>query len=85
MWGQYYNIIVGQTFSIFEDPDVWPDTVDYEGPNSAIFARRPLIRYLLPLSKEWQLNFGLEQPESEVDLTGQPDKAKPSTTRPTAA
>lgn len=76
LYGQYYNIIVGQTFSIFEDPDVWPDTVDYEGPNSAIFARRPLIRYLQPLSKEWQLNFGLEQPESEVDLTGQPDEAK---------
>jgi hypothetical protein len=76
LYGQYYNIIVGQTFSIFEDPDVWPDTVDYEGPNSAVFARRPLIRYLLPLSKEWQLNFGLEQPESEVDLTGQPDEAK---------
>ncbi|MCC6848423.1 MAG: hypothetical protein IT294_07980 [Deltaproteobacteria bacterium] len=76
LYGQYYNIIVGQTFSIFEDPDVWPDTVDYEGPNSAIFARRPLIRYLQPLGKEWQLNFGLEQPESEVDLTGQPDEAK---------
>jgi len=76
LYGQYYNIIVGQTFSIFEDPDVWPDTVDYEGPNSAIFARRPLIRYLQPLSKEWQLNFGIEQPESEVDLTGQPDEAK---------
>ena len=76
LWGQYYNIIVGQTYSIFEDPDVWPDTVDYEGPNSAIFARRPLIRYLQPLNKEWQLNFGIEQPESEVDLTGQPDEAK---------
>jgi hypothetical protein len=76
LYGQYYNIIVGQTFSIFEDPDVWPDTVDYEGPNSAIFARRPLIRYLLPVGKEWALNFGLEQPESEVDLTGQPDNAK---------
>ena len=70
LYGQYYNIIVGQTFSIFEDPDVWPDTVDYEGPNSAIFARRPLIRYLQPIGKEWQLNFGLEQPESEVDTTG---------------
>jgi hypothetical protein len=76
LYGQYYNIIVGQTFSIFEDPDVWPDTVDYEGPNSAIFARRPLIRYLLPLDKEWQLNFGIEQPESEVDLTGQPEGAR---------
>ncbi len=73
LYGQYYNIIVGQTFSIFEDPDVWPDTVDYEGPNSAIFARRPLVRYLQPIGTEWQVNFGIEQPESEVDTTGEPN------------
>jgi DcaP outer membrane protein len=71
LYGQYYNIVVGQTYSIFEDPDVWPDNVDYEGPNSAIFARRPLVRYLLPFNKEWQMNFGIEQPEAEIDLTSQ--------------
>lgn len=75
LYGQIYNVIVGMTFSVFEDPDVWPDTVDYEGPNSAIFARRPLARYLLPLSEEWQLNFGLEQPESEIDTSIDPDAA----------
>jgi hypothetical protein len=73
LYGQIYNIIVGQTYSVFEDPDVWPDTVDYEGPNSAIFARRPLARYQLPLSKEWELNFGLEQPLSEVDTSIDPN------------
>jgi hypothetical protein len=67
LYGQVFNVIVGQTFSVFEDPDVWPDTVDYEGPNSAIFARRPLVRYMLPLDEEWQLNFGVEQPGSEID------------------
>jgi hypothetical protein len=82
LYGQYYNIIVGQTFSIFEDPDVWPDTVDYEGPNSAIFARRPLIRYLQPLGKEWQLNFGIEQPESEVDTTGDEEARSINAGRP---
>ncbi len=51
LYGEIYNIIVGQTFSIFEDPDIWPDTVDYEGPNSAIFARRPLVRYQHRLGK----------------------------------
>jgi hypothetical protein len=69
LYGQIFNVIVGQTYSVFEDPDVWPDTVDYEGPNSAVFARRPLARYQLPISKEWQLNFGLEQPGSEVDTS----------------
>lgn len=73
LYGQVYNIIVGMTYSVFEDPDVWPDTVDYEGPNSAIFARRPLARFMLPLSERWQVNFGLEQPESEVDTSIDPN------------
>jgi FtsZ-binding cell division protein ZapB len=73
LYGQIYNVVLGQTFSVFEDPDAWPDTVDYEGPNSAVFARRPLVRYMLPLSKKWQLNFGLEKPSSEVDTSIDPD------------
>jgi hypothetical protein len=73
LYGQIFNIIVGQTYGVFEDPDVWPDTVDYEGPNSAIFVRRPLARYQLPLSRAWQLNFGLEQPSAEVDTSIDPD------------
>jgi hypothetical protein len=73
LYGEIYNLVVGQTFSVFEDPDAWPDTVDYEGPNSAIFARRPLARYMLPLNKHWELNFGLEKPASEVDTSVDPD------------
>jgi hypothetical protein len=69
LYGQIYNVVLGQTFSVFEDPDAWPDTVDYEGPNSAVFARRPLVRYMLPLTKKWQLNFGLEKPGAEVDTS----------------
>jgi hypothetical protein len=72
LYGKIYNVVVGMTFSVFEDPDVWPDTVDYEGPNSAIFARRPLARLMVPLNPEWQLNFGVEQPESEIDNTVDP-------------
>jgi hypothetical protein len=73
LYGQIFNVIVGQTYSVFEDPDVWPDTVDYEGPNSAVFARRPLARYQLAFSKQWQMNFGLEQPSAEVDTSIDPD------------
>ena len=64
IYGQIYNVILGQTFSVFEDPDIWPDTVDFEGPNSQLSHRRPQLRYQLPLDKEWTLNFGLEQPGS---------------------
>jgi hypothetical protein len=73
LYGQIYNVIVGQTFSVFEDPDAWPDTVDYEGPNAAIFARRPLIRYQHAFSDQWQANVGVEQPDTELDTTGNPN------------
>ncbi len=67
LWGEYYNITAGWTYSIFEDPDAWPDTVDFEGPNSMIFARQPTLRYLLPINEHWQLNFGVQQPASDID------------------
>jgi len=67
LYGQFYNVTAGFTYSVFEDPDAWPDTVDYEGPNSAIFARRAVVRYMIPFAEHWQLNIGLEQPGSEVN------------------
>jgi len=67
LYGQFYNVTAGFTYSCFEDPDAWPDTVDFEGPNAVIFARRPLGRYMLPLSDAWQMNFGVEAPGAEVD------------------
>jgi len=73
LYGEIYNWVIGQTYSVFEDPDAWPDTVDYEGPNSAVFARRPVVRYQVPLNKNWELNVGLEEPGSEVDTSIDPN------------
>jgi len=76
LYGQLYNLVIGQTYSVFEDPDVWPDTVDYEGPNSMIWARRPLIHYMVGLEENLKLTFGIEQPNSYVpDLFGVPSPA----------
>ena len=66
IYAQYYNFVIGQTITLFEDPDVWPDTVDYEGPNSMIFARQPVVHYLLRLSPEWNMTLGAEKPDSQV-------------------
>lgn len=71
LYGQFYNVTAGYTYSCFEDPDAWPDTVDYEGPNSQIFARRALVRYMVPLADQWQMNFGIEAPNSETDANSQ--------------
>jgi hypothetical protein len=67
LYGQYYNVIAGFSYSVFEDPDAWPDTVNYEGPNSAVSGRQPEIQYQLPLNDHWHLNFGLQQPCTDLD------------------
>jgi len=82
LYGQFYNVTAGFTFSIFEDPDVWPDTVDFEGPNSMIFARQPTVRYELALSDHWNMNFGLQQPSSDIDNEGAEAGASPNNQAP---
>src|SRR6185369_229712 len=70
LYGQYYGIVLGFTYGVFEDPDAWPDTLDYEGPNAVIFARRALVHYTLSLTDAWDITFGIEDPDSFIDTTG---------------
>ena len=44
-WGQYKNFLAGQTWSAFGDPDVWPDTLDFQGPPGMVVLRTPQFRY----------------------------------------
>lgn len=69
-YGQFYGVVAGYTYGVFEDPDAWPDTVDYEGPNAVIFARRPLVHYKRMVAEDWQLTLAVEDPDVYVDLTG---------------
>ena len=75
LYGQFHGLIGGFTFGVFENPDAWPDTVDYEGPNSLIFARRALMHYKRVVSEErgLSLTVGLEAPDFSVDTTGDPN------------
>lgn len=82
LYGQFYNVTAGFTYSCFEDPDAWPDTVDYEGPNSVIFARRALVRYMIPISDEFQANVGVEAPSSEVDTGSTTNKISGDSSAP---
>jgi len=65
LFGRIFNVTVGQTFSPFEDPSVWPDTVDYEGPNAMIFARFPLVSYRHPIGEHWSVTGGITQPDTQ--------------------
>ena len=72
LYGQFHNFKGGFTYSIFEDPDAWPDTVDYEGPNSMVFARRPVAQYTISFTDNFTTTLGLEKPDIFVDLASGP-------------
>ncbi|MDR2982553.1 MAG: porin [Puniceicoccales bacterium] len=73
-YAQLGNLLAGQASTTFTDDDIWPDIIDYQGPNSAAYVRQVQIRYIVPLMKSGDDNmhmaFAIEQPDSEVDLTG---------------
>jgi len=70
LYGQYAGFLAGFTFGVFEDPDAWPSTVDYEGPNSVIFARRAVVQYQTMIFPDWELTLSIEGPDVAVDTTG---------------
>lgn len=67
IYGQLYGFKGGFTYSVWEDPDIWPDTVDYEGPNAVIFARRPVAQYTLSWTDHWNTTVGIEKPDIFLD------------------
>jgi hypothetical protein len=42
-WGQWKQIGAGQTFSQFMDPDVYPNRLDFWGPNGMTTTRTPQV------------------------------------------
>jgi hypothetical protein len=69
-WGELGQIGAGQTWSVFMDPDVFPNSLEYWGPNGMVFFRNVQLRYM-PINKgDHQLWFSLERPGATGD-TGQ--------------
>jgi hypothetical protein len=81
LYGQLYGFKAGYTYGVFEDPDSWPDTVDYEGPNAVIFSRRPVAQYTLAWNDNWNTTFGVENPDIYVDTDSGPNAGGSSRTR----
>lgn len=72
LYGQAWNLLVGQTYSAFMDIDAWPDVLDYAGPNAIINRRQPQLRYS-PLiyqgAGNMHLIFSVEQPTSDLSTS----------------
>lgn len=58
----FRNVLVGQTWSTFMDLDGVPYTLDFEGPNSMLSIRQPMVRYTIPFSGKWHLEAAAEVP-----------------------
>jgi hypothetical protein len=69
-YGQAWNFLIGQTFSGFMDIDVFPDVVDYQGPNGIVNRRVPQVRYTQPIydrGSKVQLYISAEQPDARIN------------------
>ncbi|MBK0404683.1 hypothetical protein I5M27_16940 [Adhaeribacter sp. BT258] len=56
----------GQYWSPFMDIDVFPNSVEYWGPNGMVFFRNVQIRYM-PIQGDTRLTFALERPGASAD------------------
>jgi hypothetical protein len=81
IYGQFYGFKAGFTYGVWEDPDSWPDTVDYEGPNAVIFSRRPVAQYTFAWNDNWNTTFGVEKPDIFVDTDSGPNPGGSQNTR----
>jgi hypothetical protein len=77
-YAQAANFLVGQTFSNFMDPDGFPDTLDFQGPNGMVNLRNPQIRYGFALSPSTTFYIALEKPSSDVLFQTPEFKSQPN-------
>jgi hypothetical protein len=84
-YAQIDNILVGQTFTNFMDPDAFADTLDTQGANSAVSVRIPQGRYTFPLGKGAIAAVSIEVPASNVNFSVNGTPAVPFTPAPDGA
>jgi len=62
-YGQIGGFLFGQTWSTLMDLDAMPNTIDFEGPNSAVALRVPMLRYSHKSKSIFSFMAALEIPE----------------------
>ena len=65
-FGQYNRFILGQTWTTFMDLDAEPEELDFEGLNSEIIERHPILRWTKGLGNRRTVALALEDPEVEI-------------------
>jgi outer membrane DcaP-like protein len=82
-YAQARNFLIGQTFSNFMDPDAFPDTLDFQGPNGMVSLRNPQFRYGFALSPSTTFYISAEKASSDFEapaLSAKPNAPSPDGT-----
>jgi len=66
-WGELGQFGAGQTWSLFMDPSVYPNTIDYWGPPGMVFYRNVQVRWTPVQSEELRFAVAIESPGSALD------------------
>lgn len=81
-YGEYGKFLGGQTESTFMDLDVFPNILDYWGPNGMVFFRNVQLRYT-PWSREYSnAMISLERPGASADGGNYADRIELQSVRP---
>lgn len=65
-YGEWGQILAGQTNSLFMDGDIFPNTIDYWGPAGMVFLRNPQIRWT-PVKGDSTFAVAIENPGNDID------------------
>ncbi|HUO66835.1 MAG TPA: DcaP family trimeric outer membrane transporter, partial [Gammaproteobacteria bacterium] len=67
VYGSWGNWLAGQTNTLFMDIDIFPNTIDYWGPNGMVFLRNPQIRWTPVHSGDNTFAVAIEKPSNDID------------------
>src|SRR5256886_273889 len=84
-YAQVRNVLIGQTFSNFMDPDGFPDTLDFQGPNGMVSIRNPQLRYGFALTPSTTFYVSLEKPSSDITFKTPQFSSQPNAPSPDGA
>ncbi len=66
-WASWGPLLVGQTNSLFMDADLFPNVVDYWGPNGMVFVRNPQVRLTLLDQAGFEFAMAIEKASTDID------------------
>jgi hypothetical protein len=84
-YAQVKNLLIGQSFSNFQDPDAGPDTLEFQGPNSQVSIRNPQLRYTFKLAEKSSISVSVEKASSDVSFKTPQFSALPNSPSPDGA